>query len=932
VQSTPRPSDESTQRTPPRPGDAPRSGDATLEPLEKLRRGDTLGRYVVLERLGIGGMGEVLAAYDPELDRKIAVKLLRPGSDGSRSGAASERLIREAKAMAKLSHRNVISVHDVGTHAGRVFVAMEFLDGGTLADWHRRGPHPWPKVVEIYRAAGAGLAAAHAQGMVHRDFKPANVLLGSDGRVQVADFGLAQQARGIASEQRLAVVEGDPSAEGEHADQDLLTVPLTRTGTMLGTPAYMAPEQYQGTTTDARADQFSFCVALYEALYGERPFGGDNLHALMLGVLQGRVREPPAGSSVPGWLRRVVVHGLAFDPAQRWPDMDTLLLALRRDPARRRRRLMIAVVLGCGLTLAGVWFGRSTSSVATEPVCVGADHALGAAYDDDDRTAIEQRFTALAAKPVADELLAGLDRWAQDWQNAWVEACRATRVTGYQSEDLLDRRMACLELRRSKLTALVDTMAQADQDMVPHAVDLLGELDTLAACSDRAALQRQVPMPTEPERVAAIQAAQSGLEQVRFLQLAGRPRQAAVLLEQQRELVEVADWGPVTAVYQAAVGWQMLREDHPAEAQRMLKRAFATSIAIGDDSLARAIARRVAAAGKDEPERALESLEWLELATALAIREGSNDDVLAQLALVRSQVLVTLGEYEQAQAASTEALERLTRAEPEGTSIGTAHYYLAIGESHLGHRTAALEHLDRAEQAWSSALEPDHLNFLSARTLRGRIARETGDLASARAHFEQVLAIKRENFGPDSGESLATEIELARSLGELGELDEALTLARHVVAQRRSMLAPQRSPVGYALLELAQIELRAAELESADTHVREADSILRAVHESDHPNLVRLLQTRGEIERELGDLDASLRTLLDAKGILERSLGLEHPAWLRLATALAQTELRAGRPTQALAWLEASAALDSTELPGHALRVELRAAATAPRE
>jgi tetratricopeptide (TPR) repeat protein len=848
VQSTPRPSDESTQRTPPRPGDAPQTGDAPSEPLEQLRRGDTLGRYVVLERLGIGGMGEVLAAYDPELDRKIAVKLLRSGAEGSRSGAASERLVREAKAMAKLSHRNVISVHDVGTHGGRVFVAMEFLDGGTLADWMRRGPHAWQKVVEIGRAAGAGLAAAHAQGLVHRDFKPANVLLGSDGRVQVADFGLAQQARGIASEQRLAVIEGG---------QDVPVMPLTRTGTMLGTPAYMAPEQYAGTPTDARADQFSFCVALYEALYGERPFGGDNLHALMLGVLQGRVREPPAGSSVPGWLRRVVVHGLAHDPAQRWPDMDTLLLALRRDPVRRRRRLVIATVLGCGLTLGGVWLGRSmTSSIVTEPVCVGADQALGAAYDDSDRAAIEQRFTALAAEPVVTELLAGLDRWARDWQDAWVDACRATRVTGDQSEDLLDRRMACLDLRRSQFTAFVDTMAQADENMAAHSLGLLGELATLAACSDRTALQRQVPMPEEPERVAAIQAAQSGLEQVRILQLAGRPRQAAAILEQQREMVERADWGPVTAVYQAAEGWQMLREDRPAEAQRMLKRAFATAISVGDDSLARALARRVAASGKDEPERAPESLEWLELATALAIREGSNDDVLAQLALVRSQIHVTLGEYQAAQEAATEALERLIRAEPEGTSVGTAHFHLAVSEVFLGHHTVALERLDRAELAWSRALEPDHLNFLSARTLRGRIAREAGQLARARVLFEQVLAIKRENFGPDSGESLASELELARTLAEIGEpeaLAEALVLARHALAQRSTKLSAQHSQVGHALLELAAIELRAGELESADLHVREAEAILRAVHEPNHPELVRLLQIRGELERERGD-------------------------------------------------------------------------------
>jgi tetratricopeptide (TPR) repeat protein len=842
VHSTPRPSDESTQHRTPRDGDP--HPERTVLP---IARGATLGRYVVLERLGFGGMGEVFAAYDPELDRKIAVKLLRSSAAGSHSSAASERLIREAKAMAKLSHRNVITVYDVGEHAGRVFVAMEFLDGGTLADWLGKGPHPWTVVLERYRAAGAGLAAAHAEGLVHRDFKPANVLLGSDGRVRVADFGLARRARDVPERALAPVPEHD-------TERDSLNQTLTQAGTMLGTPAYMAPEQYEGGSVDARADQFSFCVALYEALYGERPFFGENLHALMLSVAQGRIREPPAGSSVPGWLRRVVLRGLAYEPEQRWPNMDALLAKLRRTPALVRRALAIAGVLGLGLVLAGVGFGQrlGRSTQTTEPpVCLGAEQALGDAFDIDDRAAIERRFASFGAGATANELLARLDEWARGWQDAWVDACRATRVRGEQSEDLLDRRMACLDLARSRFIAFVDTMAQADQATTSKALDLVDELGSLASCSDRAALMRQVPLPSEPERVALVHQAQSKLEQVRLLQLAGRPRDAAKLFDQQlRSLVERADWGPLTAMFQAAEGWQMQREDRPAEAERLLKRAFATAISVGDDSLARAIARRVAAFGKDDPARAEDSLEWLDLATALAIREGSDDAVLAQLGLVRSQILVTLGDYEQAQQAASEALERLSRAEPEGTSVGTAHYQLAVGDVLLGRHSAALTHLDRAEEAWSRALGPDHLNFLSARMLRGQIARETGELAAARQAFEHVLAIKRENYGLDSGEVLTVELELARTLAELGELEQALSLAQHVLTQRRSKLAPQHSLVGQALLGLATVEWRAGQLVQAQTHASEAEQILRAVYDPAHPKLVEVLRIQSELETQ----------------------------------------------------------------------------------
>lgn len=846
--STPRPSDETTHL-----GES-QLGGARAEAREQLHRGDTLGRYVVLDRLGVGGMGEVFAAYDPELDRKIAVKLLRCGSDGSYSSAAAERLVREAKAMARLSHRNVITVHDVGTHGGRVFVAMEFLDGGTLAEWLAGGPYPWQTVVERYLAAGAGLAAAHAHGLVHRDFKPANVLLGSDGRVRVADFGLARRALDSSPEPRLTVIPGTPAWEqGRGSAPDQLGEPLTRTGTMLGTPAYMAPEQYQGGAIDARADQFSFCVALYEALYGERPFTDDNIHARMIAVAGGHVREAAAGSAVPGWLRRVILHGLAHDPEQRWPDMDTLLRELRRDPVRLRRRLLVAGGLGCGLILAGIGFGLHMSAATPEPaVCVGAEQALGAAYDASDRAAIEQRFAAIGAQAPGGELVVALDGWAQDWRDAWLEACQATRVRGDQSEDLLDRRMACLDQRRSQLTAFVDTMATADEDMAGRAPTLLAALDPLATCSDRATLLRQVPLPREPERIVLIQAAQSGLEQVRLLQLAGRPRSAASLLAEQRPRVEQADWAPLTAVYLAAEGWQMLREDRPAEAERLLHRAFTTAISIGDDSLARAIARRVAAAGKDEPERARDSLDWLELAAALAIREGSDDSVLAQLAMVRSQILGTLGDHEGARAAAEEGVERLSRAEPEGTSIGTAHYQLAVIEVELGHRAEALVQLDEAERAWAGKLADDHQNFLAARALRGRVARETGDLATARAHFEAVLAVQRQHYGPDGGETLTTELELARTLAATGEaeaLAQAGALGRHVVEQRQRKLAGKSSRIGEALLELAVIEVRAGELAAAAEHLAEAEAIVTAVYDAAHPRVAAVAEARAALER-----------------------------------------------------------------------------------
>src|SRR5258708_23662444 len=235
----------------------------------EIGRGLSLGRYIVLNKLGRGGMGVVYAAYDPELDRKVAVKLLRAEADTkSNARAAQARLLREAQAMARLSHPNVISVHDVGALRTQVFIAMEFVEGKTLTRWLKEKPLTPREIVQTFLQAGKGLAAAHAAGLVHRDFKPDNVLIGNDGRIQLLDFGFARAVEDVVG--YAPTLPPQVVASGLSTPRQL-EARLTRSGAFLGTPAYMAPEQLLRTTIDARADPFSFCVALYEALYGKRP-------------------------------------------------------------------------------------------------------------------------------------------------------------------------------------------------------------------------------------------------------------------------------------------------------------------------------------------------------------------------------------------------------------------------------------------------------------------------------------------------------------------------------------------------------------------------------------------------------------------------------------------------------------------------------------
>ena len=300
-----------------------------------------LGRFVVFDELGAGGMGQILAAYDPRLDRKVALKLVQRALD-SDVGDWQRRLIREAQAMARLSHPNVVTVHEVATtDAGQTFLVMELVEGQDLARWLAAGPHPWREILARFLAAGEGLAAAHAAGLVHRDFKPANVLVGDDGRVRVADFGL---------------VHGHAPSDSAGREGPRLAHLLTQHGAVMGTPAYMAPEQHDGDLTDERSDIFAFCVALWEALHGERPFAGDTMPERRAAIRRGEIREPRDPAAAPRWLRPLLRRGLAGAPGDRWPSMRMLLDALARDPelerARRRRaalRLLAVLTLGGAL-------------------------------------------------------------------------------------------------------------------------------------------------------------------------------------------------------------------------------------------------------------------------------------------------------------------------------------------------------------------------------------------------------------------------------------------------------------------------------------------------------------------------------------------------------------------------------------------------------
>jgi CHASE2 domain-containing sensor protein/class 3 adenylate cyclase/predicted Ser/Thr protein kinase len=318
-----------------------RSGEPLSEPAG-LAPGFRIGRYVIDRVLGQGGMGAVYLAHDPELDRRVAIKLLHPSMSVNPDNRA--RLLREAQAMARVHHPHVVTVHDVVTWEGQLFVAMEYVEGTTLREWMRakRSLH---QILEMFRKAGEGLAAAHAAGLIHRDFKPGNVLIGVDGSVQVSDFGLARSADADAE-----AMTAEPTGAQSPA---LLRQDLTQVGLVMGTLGYMAPEQMLAHPIDARCDQFSFCVTLYETLYGVRPFKGKDATAMVQAIHDQALQPPVSRMRVPPWVHEVILRGLSPRPEDRFPSMEALLEALRRNPeadessrARIRQRMRRGVALG----------------------------------------------------------------------------------------------------------------------------------------------------------------------------------------------------------------------------------------------------------------------------------------------------------------------------------------------------------------------------------------------------------------------------------------------------------------------------------------------------------------------------------------------------------------------------------------------------------
>jgi tetratricopeptide (TPR) repeat protein len=779
-----------------------------------------LGRYRVERILGIGGMGVVYAAHDPELDRRVAIKLLRRDPH-TPPDVARARMTREAQAMARLSHPNVIDVYEIGSFGDQLFVVMELVEGVTLGEWLQKEPRSWREIVRVFVAAGDGLAAAHRAGIVHRDFKPDNVLISSSGRICVTDFGLARIGTGEAPPS--LPPSSPPSPSPLPIDPS-----LTYSGRLMGTPAYMAPEQMSGEPTSASSDIFSFCVALYEALNGVRPFAGKTVEQLRAAIALGKL-QPPVRMHGPSLYRRAVEQGLRADPHARPETMDELLAILRVDPLLRRKRRLwgaAALVLVGGVVSAFVQQRRHTE------VCRGAEAKLAGVWSAAQRQQLERAFVATRL-PYAEMSWRFVDetlgRFVSDWVAMRTEACEATRVRGVQSEQLLDLRMECLDERLKDVRALADVLGSGDNKVVSNAPKAAAALPPVADCADTKALREKTPLPRDPTARSRVDMIRSDLARARALGDTGRYEEALGLETVAVRAATEVGYPPLVGEALLARGRRLLRLKRIDDAETTLQHAVVMALSTHDTATAARAWVSLAAIVGAQHARPAEGRQLDELAGAVIRDRGGSDELEGERELSLAQIARAADERVEAERHARRAVE--------------------LAERVYGPRSPLL------------ALR---LNTLAITLMA------TGKLDEWQAANRRSVAILEEVLGPNHPDVGSTLRDQAAMLESLYRFAESLPLARHALAIEVAALGADAADANDLRLIIGEDLLALKQFAEAETLAEEAERYDAKDQTRPGRNLPHLYDIIGRAKAGLGQE----REAID---LLERALALNVP-------------------------------------------------------
>ncbi len=828
---------------------------------QEYPRGTAIDRYLVLSRLGSGGMGVVYAAYDGDLSRKVALKMLH--TDRDPSGALAEALRREAQALARVSHPNVVAVYDVGTFQAEVYLVMELVDGVTLREWFDLQPRDWRDVVRCLVGAGRGLEAVHQRGLAHQDFKPANVLVDGSGTARVSDFGLARVAG--------TLTESDSR-------------PLPGPTLMGGTPGYMAPEQWQGHAADARADQFAFCVALYEGLYRELPFG----RASLAGQQTLDVRAPAVAANVPSWVRRVILRGLSARPEDRFASMSALLDALGTDPSTARwqtaRRAGIALVV---LAVAAYY---PALRLWKHQACV-RDAGQRVDWSNDRIAGLRNGFKA--ENPRVEALLA---RHATRLEAELVTACDATQT------DVL----TCLGRRTAELQALSALFTRVGSEVADKALLAIDGLSSPESCRAPDVVEKPIH-PDEPLRLK--------LAQGKVLQLSGRNEEAAPII---KAVVDAAGEDlDASAEGLLLMGQTQLELSKPADAKKTFALAVNAAERAGHSELAASAWIRLAYVtgfGLDQYDEALADFEH-----ARAILEHLGKPALLTASFERNSghVLQRAGKFDDAAAAYQRAIAIGEATEP-GLDVANALTGLTGALRQAGKVDEALKTAQRALAIREKLLGPDHLEVAITRNALGNVFHDLGDIEGAAAQFQKSAELFEKAQGPRSQRVAFALSNQGNCLSELGRHDEAFALLERSLKIREEVLGKTHSEAAISHNSIGSAEMRRGHWAAARASFERALAI-HSTRGPEHPSVINTLINLASAQTSQRHADEALATLEKAKaGAQKLPTGLG-----RYEAAVGTALLAQGKPTDALPHFDKALTADKKLSPSVALEAQL---------
>jgi len=899
-----------------------------------IRAGAHLGRLEIGETLGSGAFGVVVAAYDPELKRKLAVKILRPEVFDSKGGKdAQKRLLREARAMARISHPNVVTVHDIGTVDGQVFVAMEFVAGTHLRHWVTKCDRSWQEIVDIFSNAGRGLAAAHKEGLVHRDFKPDNVLVGDRGEVRVADFGLVS----ISSQENEKVASWEFAVPRSNSDE----LGITRVGAVMGTALYMAPEQHRGHEAGPSADQFAFCVALYWALYGRTPFKGSHYEELRENVLKNKLIEPPSDCGRPKWLWPILVRGMATDPASRFENMDALLARLSFDPSKRRKsRLKIAAVALAGIgAFGGFWMTRP----AAASVCQNAEERLAGTWDDAAKARISSVYATANRGESFLRLASTVDAYADNWVSVRTRVCEATHFVGDQSDSLMDVRMSCLDQRLGYLNELMGQLRSGTEGpMLDKAVTAAMALPTLDACTQAENTSERTPLPEDAKEREAVLKLQASVEKARAFAELGKPAEAAAVL--QNALETPIAFPPVQAEATNLLGKALSDLGQLPESEAMLHKSIEYATVAGNDvSVASSwlalmhvagverenykdgyemgrMAKLAMTRGKATPFR----FAGVDKATAaILLREGKAAEAIALL-----QPLVPL--YEKSSDTTELAFFLAALADAKAADarhdeaivdykLSLAHLESVLGPDHLenvyvlnnlsvaykntgkvAEARVALEHSLAIVEATHGKV---HRNVVTILVNLGNLARRDGDMEEAKAVFARAISVGNEVLEEGHPNVTKAIMNLGIVLAAEGDYEGATSKFLVVLARAKKSSEGDHPDVAMALNNVGEALALETKFAEGLPYVTEALEMKTRLYGANHPRSASSIATVGTINAELGNVREAEAHLKRALDIFVEAAGPEHPRSIMMMSELGKLHSTNGSAKKAVSFL-----------------------------